>query len=86
MLPVGINFYPQDNVVAAGSQLVLHLGGDVAAEHVTSDGNSSNLLNLGVSLLPVGIGASVSLDLANTRLVLPVNPGDRIETLSWLTP
>ena len=85
-LPVGINFYPQDNVVAAGSQLVLHIGGDVAAEHVTSDGNASNFLNLGVSLLPVGMGATVSLDLASTRLLLPVNPGDRVETLPWLAP
>ncbi|MES2682278.1 MAG: CocE/NonD family hydrolase [Pseudomonadota bacterium] len=83
-LPVGINFYPQDNVVAAGSQLVLHLGGDVATEHVLSDGNSSNFLNLGPSLLPTGMGAAVSLDLTKTRLTLPANAGDRVERLSWL--
>lgn len=82
-LPVAINFYPQDNVIAAGSQLVLHIGGDVATEHVTSEGSGSNMLNLGISLLPVGMGAEVSLDLAQTRLLLPVNGGNRVEALSW---
>ena len=82
-LPVGINFYPQDNVIAAGSQLVLHLAGDVAIEHTTA-GNGSNFLNLGVSLLPTGMGADVSLDLTQTKLVLPNNVGDRVETLSWI--
>ncbi len=82
-LPIAINFYPQDNVVAAGSQLVLHLAGDVAIKHVTA-GNASNFLNIGVSLLPTGMGADVSLDLSKTRLVLPANAGDRVERLSWL--
>jgi len=82
-LLVAINFYPQDNVIAAGSQLVLHIGGDVATEHVSSDGSGSNMLNLGISLLPIGMGANVLLDLAQTRLLLPVNTGDRVEALSW---
>lgn len=85
-LPVTVNFFPQDNVIAAGSQLVLHLGGDVATEHTPVGGNSSNMLNLGISLLPTGMGADVSLDLAQTRLVLPVNTGNRVEKLLWGAP
>ncbi|HUP93107.1 MAG TPA: CocE/NonD family hydrolase [Solimonas sp.] len=82
-LPVDVGFFPQDNVVPAGAQLVLHIGGDVATER-TSSGNATNLLNFGPSLLPVGAGAEVVLDLAQTHLSLPVNPGDRVEPLSWL--
>lgn len=81
-LPVGVNFFPQDNVIPAGARLVLHIGGDVAPTH-TSSGNASNLLNFGPSLLPLGMRAEVSLDLTQTRLSLPVNVGNRLEPLSW---
>jgi predicted acyl esterase len=81
---VRVNFFPQDNVLYAGSQLVLVVGGTVAAANVPVGGNGSNLLNGGPNLLPVGFGANVALDLSRTRLILPVNAGDRVEPLSWL--
>ncbi|HUP93182.1 MAG TPA: CocE/NonD family hydrolase [Solimonas sp.] len=82
-LPVAVNFFPQDNIVAAGSMLVLHIAG-VVPTGATVSGDPGNLLNGGPNLQPIGIGADVSLDLGRTRLVLPVNPGDRVEPLSWL--
>ncbi len=85
VLTAGFNFYPQDNMVAAGSTLVLHLAGDVETTR-TITGNSSNFLNYGMNLLPVSVLATVSLDLGKSVLTLPVNAGDRVEALSWLAP
>lgn len=79
---VEFNFYPQDNVVAAGSRLVLHLGGDIETER-TQTGNANNFLNYGMNLLPIAMGANVELDLSQTALELPVNPGNRVEALPW---
>lgn len=78
-----VNFFPQDNVVQAGSQLLLSIGGVVAGGN-NMIGNGANLLNAGPNLMPVGMGANVTLDLAQTRLRLPLNPGDRVEPLAWL--
>lgn len=76
------NFYPQDNMIAAGSQLVLHLAGDVETDREQT-GNASNFLNYGMNLLPISVGANVTLDLAKTELLLPQNTGDRVEDLPW---
>lgn len=84
-LAAAFNFYPQDNVVAAGSVLVLHLAGDVETTRVQT-GNASNFLNYGMNLLPISVLANVTLDLGKTVLTLPVNHGNRVETLSWLAP
>ncbi len=84
-LDITLNFYPQDNVVEAGSRLVLHVGGDVPSADIQS-GNSANFLNAGPSLLPVGIGAIVDLDLGHTRLWLPVNSGNRLEPFVMAAP
>ena len=83
-LGFGVNFFPQDNVLYAGSQLVLVLAGNVADASVPIGSNGANLLTGGPNLMPVGIGAEVSIDLTQTRLLLPVNGGNRIEPLSWL--
>lgn len=82
---VSVNFFPQDNILYAGSQLVLVLGSNVAAANVPVGSNGSNLLAGGPNLMPVGLGAGVSLDLSKTVLTLPVNGGDRVEPLSWLS-
>lgn len=79
-----VNFFPQDNVLYAGSQLVLVIGGNVAAANTPVGSNGSNFLTGGPNLLPVGIGAEVTLDLGQTKLRLPVNAGNRVEPLSWL--
>ena len=84
-LEAAVRMYPQDNIVATGSRLVLHLGGDVETDRTVS-GNDANFLNYGMNILPVTVGANVILDLARTTLVLPVNAGDRIEKLSWVKP
>ena len=81
-LPISLNFYPQDNWVEAGWRLVLRIGGDVGLRDLQS-GNSSNFLNTGPSLLPIGLGATVELDLGQTRLWLPRNPGNRLEPIPW---
>jgi len=78
-----LRFYPQDNVIAAGSQLVLHLAGDIETDR-EAIGNATNFLNYGMNLVPLSSGATVTLDLAQTRLELPANPGNRLEPLSWL--
>ncbi|MDO9451529.1 MAG: hypothetical protein Q7J29_01570 [Stagnimonas sp.] len=36
------------------------------------------------NLMPVGVGATVQLALDKTTRYLPVNAGDRVETLPWL--
>jgi predicted acyl esterase len=82
-LAATFNFYPQDNVVAAGSRLVLHLAGDIETTH-TSSGDAANFLNYGMNVLPVAAGATVTLDLAQTRLELPVNPDQRAEATPWV--
>lgn len=81
-LPITLDFYPQDNIIEAGWRLVLRIGGDTAATDIQS-GNSANFLNTGPSLLPVGLGAIVELDLAQTRLHLPVNKNERVEAIFW---
>ena len=82
-LTATLDFYPQENVIAAGSKLVLHLGGDIALTH-TVTGNATNFLNYGMNLLPVAVGANVKLDLSKMQLELPVNASDVQEKLSWL--
>lgn len=82
---VKVKFFPQDNVLLAGSQLVLVVGGTVAAADVPVGSNSSNMLAGGPNLMPVGLGASVGVDLGKTRLLLPVNGADQVEPLAWLT-
>ena len=64
---------------------MLHLGGDVETKRTVS-GNDSNFLNYGMNLLPISVLANVSIDLAQTTLTLPVNTGNRVETLPWLAP
>jgi X-Pro dipeptidyl-peptidase len=83
-LAISENFFMQDNIVAAGSTLVLNIGGLVPTTHTTS-GDSSNLLNSGPNIEPVGIGANVTLDLAKTTLTLPVNSNTTAETIGWKT-
>ena len=80
---VATNFFPQDNVLQPGSKLVLVIGGTVAAAGVPVGSNSSNFLTGGPNLMPLGLGAQVTLDLAKTKLALPVNAGDRVEPLTW---
>lgn len=82
VIDAAFNFYPQDNLVAAGSRLVLHLGGDIETTR-TQTGNASNFLNYGMNIIPVAVGANVELDLSQTVLELPANPGNRIEALPW---
>jgi hypothetical protein len=84
LIAVDVQLFTQDNVIKAGSKLVLVLGSQVAAAGVPVGANSSNFLTGGPNVLPVGAGATVTLDLASTTLYLPVNPGDRVETLPWL--
>ena len=62
---VTLRFFPQDNVVAAGSRLVLHLAGDIETNRVQS-GDKHNLLNYGINLQTISMGANVLLDLART--------------------
>lgn len=81
---VATNFFPQDNVLKAGSQLVLVIGGTTAAADVPVGSNSANFLTGGPNLMPIGQGATVTLDLAKTRITLPVNAGNRVEPLPWL--
>ncbi|HEY1077669.1 MAG TPA: CocE/NonD family hydrolase C-terminal non-catalytic domain-containing protein, partial [Fontimonas sp.] len=83
-LPVAFNLFPLDNVLAAGSRLVLVVGGQVSTQDVETAGNSDNLQNGGPNLAPSGIGARVTLNLAKTRLTLPANRGGAVETISWL--
>lgn len=84
-IKVATNFFPQDNVIQPGSQLVLVIGGTVAAAGVPVGSDSSNFLTGGPNLMPIGMGANVSIDLARTRITLPVNAGDRVEPISWMT-
>lgn len=56
----GVNFYPQEDVVAAGSRLVLIAAGD----HVYYG-------QPGPNMKPIATGSSIILDLATSRLVLP---------------
>lgn len=83
-LALDVGFFPLDSIVYAGEQLVLVLSGTIEQRHSSAGGNSANLQNSGARLLPIGMGANISLDLAQTRLVLPRNPGDRVEPLDWL--
>ena len=57
---VGVNFYPQEDVVPAGSRLVLLAAGD----HVYYG-------QPGPNMKPVATGSSIILDLATSRLLLP---------------
>ena len=75
----------KDNVVAAGSRLVLHLAGDIETT-LTTAGNPDNLLNFGMNLLVNTVGATVTLDLGETVLQLPQSASDRIEDLPWAAP
>lgn len=84
-LTATLRFYPQDNVVAAGSRLVLHLAGDIETTRTTA-GNPDNLLNFGMNLLVNTVGATVTLDLGETVLQLPQSASDRIEDLPWAAP
>ena len=71
-----------DLVLAANSSVSVENGTlVVAGDAVSLEGQ---LVSAGTG--SVSVTGETSLDLASTRLVLPVNPGNRIETLSWLTP
>ena len=59
---VDLQFFPQDDVVHKGSRLVL-----IAA------GNTANSLDPGPGLQPVSDGSTITLDLAGSRLLLPVD-------------
>jgi predicted acyl esterase len=59
---VVLDFFPQDDVVHAGSRLVL-----IAA------GNTANVADPGPGLQPVSDGSTITLDLDGARLVLPVD-------------
>jgi len=83
-LDVTLRFYPQDNMVAAGSRLVLHIAGDIETTRSTA-GDPQNLLNFGMHLLLTTVGANVTLDLAETALQLPISRSDHIEDLPWAT-
>ena len=83
-IPVNVELFMQDNVLKAGSRLVLVLGSQVAAAGVPVGVDSSNFLTGGPNLMPVGVGATVQLALDKTTLYLPVNAGDRVETLPWI--
>lgn len=78
-----LNFYPQDNIIEAGWQLVIEIAGDIPSADIPTGADGSNFLTTGPSALPLGVGANVSLDLSRTELLLPVNPSDRLEPLSW---
>ncbi len=82
---VTLRFFPQDNLIAAGSRLVLHLGGDIETRRVQT-GDKHNLLNFGINIQPISVAANVMLDLSRTELTLPQNRGDRIEALPWAAP
>lgn len=83
-IEVKADLFTQDNILKAGSRLVLVLDSDVAPAGVPVGANSENFLTSGPNLQPVGLGATVTVDLAKTSLELPVNPGDRVEKLPWL--
>ena len=59
---VGVNFFPQDDVIHAGSRIVL-----IAAGNTVSGGQP------GPGLQPVASGSEITLDLANAKLVLPLD-------------
>jgi len=59
---VAVNFYPQDDVIRAGSRIVL-----IAAGNTVSNGNP------GPGLLPAADGSTITIDLAGAKLTLPVD-------------
>lgn len=82
-LELALNFYPQDNIIEAGWQLVLDIAGDIPSADIPTGSDGSNFLTTGPSALPLGVGANIRLDLSQTQLLLPMNPSDRLEPLSW---
>lgn len=67
---VGVNFYPQEDVVHAGNRLVLLAAGDLMFYGQP-----------GPSMAPLATGSQIILDLASSKLVLPNDT-----TLSYETP
>jgi X-Pro dipeptidyl-peptidase len=59
---VGVNFFPQDDVVKAGSRLVL-----IAAGNLVTNGQP------GPTLQPVSDGSTITIDLAGAVLRIPVD-------------
>ena len=59
---VGVNFFPQDDVIHAGSRIVL-----IAAGNTVAGGQP------GPGLQPVSSGSEITLDLGTAKLVLPVD-------------
>lgn len=83
VLDLQLNFYPQDNIIEAGWQLVLMIAGDIPSADIPTGSASGNFLTTGPSALPLGLGANISLELSDTQLLLPVNNSNRLEPLSW---
>lgn len=67
---VGVNFYPQEDVVHAGNRLVLLAAGDLMFYGQP-----------GPNMKPVATGSAIILDLASSKLVLPNDT-----TLSYESP
>ncbi|HEX2122027.1 MAG TPA: CocE/NonD family hydrolase [Thermoanaerobaculia bacterium] len=59
---VGVNFYPQDDVIRAGSRIVL-----IAAGNLVPNGQP------GPPLQPVSDGSTITIDLAGAKLTLPID-------------
>jgi X-Pro dipeptidyl-peptidase len=59
---VGVNFFPQDDVIHAGNRIVL-----IAAGNTVPGGQP------GPSLQPVSTGSEITIDLGGAKLILPVD-------------
>jgi hypothetical protein len=57
-----VNFYPQDDVIRAGSRIVL-----IAAGNLVPNGQP------GPPLQPVSDGSTITIDLAGAKLTLPID-------------
>jgi len=66
---VGVNFFPQEDVIKAGHRLVLVAAGNLL-QAATNDVDEA-ALNTGFTMRPIASGSTMTIDLATARLILP---------------